>query len=132
MNLSQLLSPAIEADSAEMNVRPCRSLIECLKLNTTFTSPDIACVVTLLSCFLETPGTQHWKAAIRVLRYLWSTRENGMVLCTKEVLVRSLLKRLRTLSAEAAPMIDVLFSGVMVMIGHAPVVSKSMYQRIVS
>ncbi|GMF52757.1 unnamed protein product [Phytophthora fragariaefolia] len=32
-----------------------------------------------LSRFLENPGLQHWKAAIRVLRYLKSTREHGIV-----------------------------------------------------
>ena len=70
MKLSKLLSPATKEERAEMKSRPYRSLIGCLMYITTCTRPDIAFVVTQLSRFLENPGTQHWKAAIRVLRYL--------------------------------------------------------------
>ena len=62
-----------------MKSRPYRSLIGFLMYITTCMRPDIAFVVTRLSRFLENPGTQHWKAAIRVLRYLKSTREHGIV-----------------------------------------------------
>ena len=38
----------------------------------------MAYVVTRLSWFLDNPGQQHWKAAIRVLRYLKTTRDFGI------------------------------------------------------
>ena len=38
----------------------------------------MAYVVTRLSRFLDNPGQQHWKATIRVLRYLKTTRDFGV------------------------------------------------------
>ncbi|KAG2836201.1 hypothetical protein PC118_g4453 [Phytophthora cactorum] len=73
------MSPTTAEERAEMQSRPYRSLIGCLMYFTTCTRPDIAYVVTKLSRFLENPGLQHWKAAVRVLRYLKSTGEHGIV-----------------------------------------------------
>ncbi|KAG3031009.1 hypothetical protein PC120_g3394 [Phytophthora cactorum] len=79
MKLSKSMSPTTAEERAEMQSRPYRSLIGCLMYFTTCTRPDIAYVVTKLSRFLENPGLQHWKAAVRVLRYLKSTGEHGIV-----------------------------------------------------
>ncbi|KAG2987754.1 hypothetical protein PC119_g19624 [Phytophthora cactorum] len=54
MKLSKALSPTTEMECAEMQSRPYRPLIGCLMYITTCTRPDIACVVTQLSLFLET------------------------------------------------------------------------------
>ncbi|KAL7993989.1 hypothetical protein Plhal703r1_c58g0163321 [Plasmopara halstedii] len=62
-----------------MRSRPYRSLIGCLLYISTCTRPDIAYIVTQLSRFLENPGLSHWNAAIRVLRYLNSTRHLGII-----------------------------------------------------
>ena len=113
-----------------MKSRPYRSLIGFLMYITTCMRPDIAFVVTRLSRFLENPGTQHWKAAIRVLRYLKSTREHGIVYHGGS----------GTVIAEAFTDADWgsntddrrSVSGVMVLIGKAPVVFKSKYQRTVA
>lgn len=42
------------------------------------TLPDVAYVVTKLSSFLENPDKQHQKTAIRVLRYLKTTKDYGI------------------------------------------------------
>ena len=39
------------------------------------TCPDIAFVVGMLRRYLSNPGSQHWKAAKKVLRYLQGTKD---------------------------------------------------------
>ncbi|KAG3120244.1 hypothetical protein PI125_g1340 [Phytophthora idaei] len=97
---------------------------------TTCTGPDIAYVVTQLSRFLENPGLQHWKAAVRVLRYLKSTHEHGIVYQrgSGEVTAQAYT------DADWGSNIDDRrsVSGVMIMIGNAPEVFKSKFQRTVA
>ena len=42
------------------------------------TRPDIAFTVSSLSRFTSNPGENHWKAIVRVLRYLRYTRNYGL------------------------------------------------------
>ncbi|XP_073131806.1 secreted RxLR effector protein 161-like [Henckelia pumila] len=42
------------------------------------TRPDIAYAVSKLSRFTSNPGADHWKAIIRLLRYLRYTRDHGL------------------------------------------------------
>ncbi|XP_075489440.1 secreted RxLR effector protein 161-like [Primulina tabacum] len=42
------------------------------------TRPDIAYAVSKLSRFTSNPGVEHWKAIIRLLRYLRYTRDHGL------------------------------------------------------
>lgn len=79
LKFSRSQSPATDAERSAMRSRPYRSLIGCLLYITTCTRPDIAFVVAQLSRFLENPGQQHWNAAIRVLRYLKTTRQHGII-----------------------------------------------------
>ncbi|KAI9907671.1 hypothetical protein PsorP6_002969 [Peronosclerospora sorghi] len=105
-----------------MRLRPYRSLIGCLLYITTCTRPDVPYMVTQLSRFLENPGLLHWKAAIRVLRYLKTTREYGILYQggTGTVTVEAFS------DADWGTNIDDRrsVSGVLVMIGNAPVVFK--------
>ncbi|KAE9359925.1 hypothetical protein PF008_g2010 [Phytophthora fragariae] len=127
LKLSKTQSPGTDAEQNAMRSKPYRSLIGCLLYITTCTRPDIAFVVTQLSRFLENPGQQHWNAAVRVLRYLKSPRQLGMVYQggTQSVtlMVYSDADWGTNLDDRCAP------SGVMVMIGNAPVVFKSKFQR---
>ncbi|OWZ20869.1 polyprotein [Phytophthora megakarya] len=79
IKLSKTQSPGTVEERAEMQAKSYRSLIWCLLYITTCTRPDIAYVVTQLSRFLENPRLQLWRAAIRVLRYLKTTRKHGVV-----------------------------------------------------
>jgi hypothetical protein len=81
MKLTKMQSPTTNAEREDMRSKPYRSLIGCLLYITTCTRPDVAYIVTQLSRFLENPGQQHWKAAIRVLRYLKATKDFGVVYC---------------------------------------------------
>ncbi|KAE9311163.1 hypothetical protein PF008_g20274 [Phytophthora fragariae] len=129
MKLSKTQSPGTVEDRAEMQSRPYRSLIGCLLYITTCTRPDIAYLVTQLSRCLENPGLQHWRAAILVLRYPKTTREHGIVYqgCD-DVTVEAFT------DADWGSNIDDRrsVSGVMVMMGNAPVVFKSKFQRTVA
>ncbi|KAA3469043.1 Zinc finger, CCHC-type [Gossypium australe] len=43
-----------------------------------YTRPNIASTVNSLSRFISNPGENHWKAIVRVLRYLRYTRDYGL------------------------------------------------------
>jgi hypothetical protein len=130
LKLSKSQSPGTEAERIAMRSKPYRSLIGCLLYITTCTRPDIAFVVTQLSRFLENPGQQHWNAAVRVLRYLKSTRQHGIIYQggTGSVTLKAYS------DADWGTNLDDRrsVSGVMVMIGNAPVVFKSKFQRTVA
>ncbi|CAI5723452.1 unnamed protein product [Peronospora farinosa] len=97
---------------------------------TTCTRPDVAYIITQLSRFLENPGQQHWKASIRVLRYLKTTRDYGIIYDGSASEVQATAYT----DADWGSNIDDRrsVSGIMVMIGGAPVVFKSKYQRTVA
>ncbi|KAJ8575401.1 hypothetical protein ON010_g3812 [Phytophthora cinnamomi] len=113
-----------------MQVKPYRALIGCLLYITTCTRPDVAYIVTQLSRFLENPGQQHWKAAVRVLRYLKSTRDVGIVYNGNE---EKIVVEAYTDADWGSNLDDRRsVSGTMVMISGAPMVFKSKYQRTVA
>uniref|UniRef100_H3H5K8 Reverse transcriptase Ty1/copia-type domain-containing protein n=1 Tax=Phytophthora ramorum TaxID=164328 RepID=H3H5K8_PHYRM len=127
LKLSKSQSPGTESERNAMRSKPYRSLIGCLLYIATCTRPDIAFVVTQLSRFLENPGQQHWNAAVRVLRYLKSTRQHGIIYEGGTGSVR-----LTAFSdADWGSNLDDRrsVSGVIVVIGNAPVVFKSKFQR---
>ena len=50
------------------------------KLNyLTVTIPDISFVTSVVSCFLESPHTNHLKATLRILRYLKKAHGQGLI-----------------------------------------------------
>ncbi|OWY95152.1 polyprotein, partial [Phytophthora megakarya] len=93
----------------------------------TCTRPDVAYVVTQLSRFLDNPGLEHWRAAICVLRYLKTTRKFGIVYDRGS----GGIKVEAYTDADWGSNIDDRrsVSGVLVMIGNAPVVFKSKFQN---
>nr|GEW39261.1 hypothetical protein [Tanacetum cinerariifolium] len=54
-------------------------VIGCLMYAITYTTPDIAFVVGKLSRYTSNPGTQHWQAIQRVLKYLKKTMDYRLV-----------------------------------------------------
>ncbi|KAE8880335.1 Retrovirus-related Pol polyprotein from transposon TNT 1-94 [Phytophthora fragariae] len=130
MKLTKMQSPTTNAERQAMKTKPYRSLIGCLLYITTCTRPDMAYIVTQLSRFLENPGQQHWKAAIRVLRYLKSTKDLGIIYNSNDCKV---MLEAYTDAHWGSNLDDRrLVSGIMTMIGSAPVVFKSKYQRTVA
>ncbi|KRX41523.1 Retrovirus-related Pol polyprotein from transposon TNT 1-94 [Trichinella murrelli] len=76
--LSAELFPRTEAEKAEMQNMPYRSLVGSLMYLSVSTRPDIAFAVSLFSQFNENYCSQHWTAAKRVLRYLKKTASYGL------------------------------------------------------
>ncbi|KRX69779.1 Retrovirus-related Pol polyprotein from transposon TNT 1-94 [Trichinella sp. T6] len=76
--LSAELFPRTEAEKAEMQNMPYRSLVGLLMYLSVSTRPDIAFAVSLLSQFNENYCSHHWTAAKRVLRYLKKTASYGL------------------------------------------------------
>ncbi|CAI5730583.1 unnamed protein product [Peronospora farinosa] len=109
LKLSKVQSPATDAEREEMQSKPYRSLIGCLLYITTCTRPD---------------------AAIRVLRYLKTTRDYGIIYDGSASEVQATAYT----DADWGSNIDDRrsVSGIMVMVGGAPVVFKSKYQRTVA
>ncbi|OWY94167.1 polyprotein, partial [Phytophthora megakarya] len=124
LKLTKTQSPKTEAEFLLMQGKPYRSLIGCLLYITTCTRPDVAYIVTQLSRFLENPGQQHWKAAIRV-----STRELGIVYNG----IKGKVELCAYTDADWGSNLDDRrsVSGTMIMISGAPIIFKSKYQRTV-
>ena len=51
------------------------------KLLFTPTRPDVACSVNELTRHMEHPQSKHWDAALRIVRYLYVTKEMGLTYC---------------------------------------------------
>lgn len=49
----------------------------------TFTRPDLSYIIQILSQFMQKPLEDHWSAALRVVRYLKGTSDQGIMLWSK-------------------------------------------------
>lgn len=83
------LIPATDAEVDEFKAskEDYRRAVGLLNYLVQCTCPDLALVSSQLSQFLNRPGTQHWAAFKRVLRYLRFTTSLGLVLGGKEVML---------------------------------------------
>ena len=78
MDNSTLHELDAEGELVSANV-PYRQAIGSLVYLVSCTRPDFAFTVRRLSQYLENPRQQHWRAVKRALRYLWSTRDHGIL-----------------------------------------------------
>jgi hypothetical protein len=122
--------PKAENDAVKMTDRPYRSLVGSLLYIATCTRPDIAFVVSKLSRHLEAPNSVHWKAAIRVLRYLRTT-------CNVGINYRSMSSGLNICAFSDSDWANQKddrksTSGVIVLMCGGPVIYKSRLQRTVA
>ena len=65
-----LQCPKTDLEIKEMEKFPYASAVGSLMYTQVCTRPDIAYIVGMLGRYLSNPGTDHWKAAKRVMRYL--------------------------------------------------------------
>lgn len=81
------LVPASDSEVADFKAskQDYRRAVGLLNYLVQCTRPDLAFVSSQLSQFLDRPGTQHWAAFKRVLRYLKNTSTMGLVLGGKKV-----------------------------------------------
>jgi hypothetical protein len=74
IELSKADSPSTPEEKLAMADIPYRELVGSMAYVGQATRPDIVYAIGRLSKFLANPGRKHWDAAIRVLRYLKTTR----------------------------------------------------------
>ncbi|KAF1336396.1 Integrase catalytic core protein, partial [Globisporangium splendens] len=84
MKLSSADCSKTDEEKRAMASKPYRSLLGCLLYISTCTRPDISYAVCHLSRYLENPGVKHWKSAIRVLKYLHTTKYHELVFSGNE------------------------------------------------
>ena len=87
IKLSNSQCPTDQKEINEMKKYPFRELIGKLNYLCTNTRPDIAISVSKLSRFMNNPGMIHWKLAIKVLRYVKTTKDYCLVLKPKDDLI---------------------------------------------
>jgi hypothetical protein len=68
-----------DGEPLDMGEHPYLELIESLLYLSVCTRPDIAYAVGALSRYMSAPTTDHWRAAMGILRYLADTRDLGIV-----------------------------------------------------
>ncbi|GMF29881.1 unnamed protein product [Phytophthora fragariaefolia] len=93
------------------------------------TRPDISVAVAKLSRFLENPGEKHWKAGIKVVKYLLKPKNIGILYdgaTSSELVAYSDADRAGTRDDRRS------VSGMMVMMCGAPVVWRSTFQKTVA
>ena len=67
-------APHTTKEHLEMKNIPYKQIIGCVRYLVTCTRPDLCFSVGLLSRFMQNPGSKHWQALKRVLRYLKHTQ----------------------------------------------------------
>ena len=77
--LSTKMSPDTLEGRSAMSKYPYRELIGKLLYLAIATRPDIAYVISVLCCFIENPGMDHWNTAKQVLQYLKGTIKMWLV-----------------------------------------------------
>ena len=73
MKLSKSQCPSNPQEVLEMRDVPYAELVGCIQYLVVCTRPDLAHAASQVSKFMQNPGKAHWKAALRILRYLKGT-----------------------------------------------------------
>ena len=79
--LSATMGPTTHAGKAIMANLPYRQLLGSLMYLVVSTRPDLALAMSRLSCFSQNPGMVHWRAALKILAYVHSTQDVGLLYC---------------------------------------------------
>ena len=67
------------AGKAIMANLPYRQLLGSLMYLMVSTRPDLALAISRLSCFSQNLGMVHWRAALKILAYVQSTQDVGLL-----------------------------------------------------
>lgn len=73
--LSKDQCPKNEAEKQEMEKYPYRNVIGCLSFLASRTRPDISFAVNIFSQFQSNPGIVHWNLLLKLLGYVYQTRD---------------------------------------------------------
>lgn len=85
---SKLDCPKTDAETREMIKYPYRSVLGCLSFISNRTRPDISYAVNILSQFQSNPGIPHWNGLLKLLGYVFQTRNLKLKLsCVKPYII---------------------------------------------
>jgi hypothetical protein len=79
VKLTKEMCPSTDDEMEKMKDIPYSNLVGALLFAAVMTRADISIAVHELSKFMKNPGMDHWRAAIRVLRYLKGTKRHGIL-----------------------------------------------------
>jgi hypothetical protein len=82
--ISKDQEPKNEEEKREMADKPYRGIIGAILHAARATRPDVCFAATALSRHLTNPGKQHWKMAQGVLKYLYTTKDDGIKFTRQE------------------------------------------------
>ena len=116
-------SPKTEKEIALMSKIPYKSILGQLLYIAITARPDIATAVSIAGQFAHNPGMNHWKAVLRVLKYLQGTKPMTLTLGGNQDKVQLTAYS----DADWAANFDTRRSrsGLVVMINDSPVMWKS-------
>jgi hypothetical protein len=78
LKLSKSMCPSTPAEALDVKALPYPSLTGGLRWLADHTRPDIATAVGQLGRFCSNYGSEHWRAALRVMAYVLATKERGL------------------------------------------------------
>ena len=79
-NLTKSQSPANDSDTEDMRNILYQEAVGSLMYAVIATQPDIAYAVSYLARFMSNPGSAHWEAVKKVIRYLKGTKDAKLIL----------------------------------------------------
>jgi hypothetical protein len=77
--LSIIDAPATPETLAEMKGIPYRRAVGALMYLSNTSRPDITHAVSQVARFVSNPGMRHWRAVLKIMRYLGGTRDYGLL-----------------------------------------------------
>lgn len=122
---SKTQSPHSHDEMNEMQQYPYRSLLGCLSFLANRTRPDISYAVNIFSQFQSNPGLVHWSGLVKLLGYVYSTRDFKLNLSCKD-------PHITTFSdADFASNRDdrTSMGGQLVLLGKAPIMWRTSKQK---
>ena len=76
--LDSNMCPQTDLEREQMNNKPYHAVLGSVMWGQLATRPDLLFTVSLLSQFQNDPGTEHWKALMHIIRYIWNTLDYGL------------------------------------------------------
>ena len=77
--LSATMGPTTRARKSIMANLPYRQCLGSLMYLMVSTRPDLALAISRLSCISQNPGMVQWRAALKILAYVQSTQDAGLL-----------------------------------------------------
>lgn len=120
--------PQNDSEKLEMAKIPYRSLLGCLSFIANRTRPDLSYAVNIYSQFQSNPGMTHWLGLLRVLGYLYYTKDLKLHLSCKKAQIIAFS------DADFASNRDdrTSMGGELIFLGNSPIAWRTFKERSVS